>query len=503
MNDRVTRPNILILMADQLTARALPAYGNAVARTPHIDALAAGGVVFEHAYCNSPLCAPSWAVFMSGLLPPTTGCYDNATEFPSQLPTFVHVLRHAGYRTVLAGEMHFCGPDQMHGFEERLTTDIYPADYGWTPDWTRPEARPESYHNMDSVTQAGPCVRTNQMDFDEEVGWAAQQKLHDIARGSDRRPFCMVVSMTHPHDPFTIPGRYWDRFSDAEIDMPRVAEPARDPHALRLRHVCGMDAQPVTARHVRDARHAYYGAISYFDDQVGALVDALRATRMGGDTVVVVLADHGEFLGKRGLFYKMSFLEPACRIPLIVQAPQRFAAARVTGGVSLVDMLPTMAELGGAEVATPLDGTSLMPMLRGEPGRDVVPGEYLAEGTVAPMVMIHPAGRKYIHAEGDPDRLFDLAADPEELVNLGATGAAAAWVAEAARRWDLSRLLAEVLASQRRRRFVAEALAQGGPSAWDYQPVRDARQMYVRSHMKLDEIEAMARFPRVTRVPQL
>src|SRR5580658_3940265 len=121
-------PNFLILMADQLTAGALKAYGGATARTPSIDALADGGVVFESFYCNSPLCAPSRFSMLSGRQISAIGAYDNAAEFPAQVPTFAHYLRRAGYRTVLSGKMHFCGSDQLHGFEERLTTDIYPAN---------------------------------------------------------------------------------------------------------------------------------------------------------------------------------------------------------------------------------------------------------------------------------------------------------------------------------------------------------------------------------------
>src|SRR5215472_1016665 len=177
-----TKPNLLIVMADQLAAGALPAYGNRIARTPHLDALAERAVIFSSAYCNSPLCAPSRFAFMSGRLPSAIGAYDNAAEFAAQVPTFAHYLRLAGYRTILAGKMHFCGADQLHGFEERLTTDIYPADFGWTPDWQRPEERPSWYHNMSSVREAGPCVRTNQLDFDEEVVFAARRRLFDLAR---------------------------------------------------------------------------------------------------------------------------------------------------------------------------------------------------------------------------------------------------------------------------------------------------------------------------------
>src|SRR5712672_2992933 len=155
-------------MADQLAASALPAYGG-LAKTPHLDALARGAVVFDSCYCNSPLCAPSRFSFLSGQLPSRIGAFDNAAEFPAAVPTFAHYLRRAGYQTALSGKMHFCGPDQLHGFEERLTTDIYPADFGWTPDWTRFEERPGWYHTMDSVIKAGPCTRTNQMDFVESA----------------------------------------------------------------------------------------------------------------------------------------------------------------------------------------------------------------------------------------------------------------------------------------------------------------------------------------------
>lgn len=501
-----SRPNILILMADQLTAGALPAYGNTVAKTPQLDRLARDGVVFDAAYCNSPLCAPSRAILMTGRLPSSTGAYDNAVEFPSQSPTFAHYLRDAGYRTILAGKMHFCGPDQLHGFEERLTTDIYPADFGWTPDWTRPEERPSWYHNMDSVTLAGRCVRTNQMDFDEEVGFLARQKIYDMARDSDDRPFCMIVSMTHPHDPFTMADPYWSRYTDAEIDMPKVGPEisADDPHAARLRHVCAQDAQAITEDQVRDARHAYYAAISYFDDHVGGLLKAVEESAFADNTIVMVIADHGEMLGERGLWFKMNFFEGAARIPLLMHAPGRFAPHRVAEPVSLVDILPTLADIAGEgrepHYATEHDGKSLLPYALGAGNHGTVIGEYCAEGVVAPMVMIRRGTLKFIHCPGDPDRLYDLAVDPEERDNIAARLPEdlqlQAFRAEVSERWDMKRLHADVLASQKRRRLVWQALQKGQRTSWDFQPVRDASQLYMRNHMKLDDLEAMARFPR-------
>src|SRR6476619_3459572 len=129
---------------------------NPVTQTPTIDRLARTGVVFDAAYSNSPLCTPARYCMMTGQLPSATRGYDNAAYLASTIPTFAHYARIGGYRTVLDGKMHFVGPDQLHGFEERRTTDIYPADFGWTPDWLQPDERIDWwYHNMDAVTQAG------------------------------------------------------------------------------------------------------------------------------------------------------------------------------------------------------------------------------------------------------------------------------------------------------------------------------------------------------------
>ena len=498
------QPNFLILMADQLSASALAAYGGP-AQTPHLDALVRQAVVFESCYCNSPLCAPSRFSFLSGQLPSKIGAYDNAAEFPAAVPTFAHYLRRAGYQTALSGKMHFCGPDQLHGFEERLTTDIYPADFGWTPDWERFAERPAWYHTMDSVTQAGPCVRTNQIDFDDEVTYSSRQKLFDIARGRDHRPFCLVVSMTHPHDPYAVPRRYWERYRDSDVPAPRVsrADVTDDPHSRRLRHVIGLGLQTPTAAQVHAARRAYLGAVSYVDEQMGVVLGALRESALERDTIVLVLADHGDMLGERGLWYKMNFFEPACRVPLIMSGPGRFAPHRSRSLVSLLDVLPTLRELSEGEgapgFAVPVDGRSLVPELNGHETAGDVIGEYLAEAAIAPVVMIRRGRHKFIHSPVDPDQLYDLEADPDERRNLADDkaheSARASFRAEAGERWSLPQLHQQVLASQRRRHLVYAALRQGKYLPWDYQPLRDATRLYVRNDQVLNDIEAMARFP--------
>ena len=512
-------------MADQLVPSALPFHGNAVAVAPALSALAESSVVFDAAYTASPLCSPARASLMTGMLPSRTGVYDNAAEFSSSIPTFAHYLRTAGYRTVLAGKMHFCGPDQLHGFEERLTTDIYPADFGWTPDWGHPHDRPTWYHDMSSVLDAGPCVRSNQLDFDEEVTFAAERSLFGHIRSADERPFCYVVSYTHPHDPFTITGRWWDLYQDANIPLPRFsgpgnrraeAAPARagpdpdglHPHERRLRAVCAMEQAGLTDDQVRAARRAYYGAISFVDDQVAKLLAVLRETGRLDDTVVIVTSDHGEMLGERGAWYKMSFYEGSIRVPLLVSSPLRFRPGRVGAAVSTMDLLPTLVDLasdnragqdGGPAPVGPLDGESLLPHLNGQPDRDEAVGEYLAEGAIAPIVMIRRGRHKFIHSPADPDQLFDLAADPDEQVNLAGDPNSAdltdAFRREAAARWDLAALDRAVRQSQQRRLAVRAALGTGLRTSWDYAPGYDAAHRYIRNDRDLGDLEREARFP--------
>lgn len=501
----MTRPNILFIMADQMAAPILPLHDPASPiQIPNLMRLATEGVVFDSAYCNSPLCAPSRFTLVTGQLPSKIGAYDNAADFPADVPTYAHYLRNLGYRTALSGKMHFCGPDQLHGYEERLTSDIYPADYGWAVNWDEPDVRPTWYHNMSSVLQAGPCVRTNQLDFDDDTIYRARQYLYDHVRGGSERPFCLTVSMTHPHDPYTIPKRYWDLYEGVDIPMPRQSiEPhEQDPHSQRLMKVIDLWDKPMPAEKIRDARRAYFGACSYVDEQIGRLLETLAECDLADDTLIIFSGDHGDQLGERGLWYKMHWFEMAARVPLIIHAPKRFNARRVAASVSTMDLLPTMVDLVGGTLDPhlPLDGRSLVSHLDGGEGHDEVIGEYMAEGTDSPLMMIRRGAWKFVYSEKDPCLLFNLAQDPLERENLA--GAAEcrtvydAFLNEARSRWDIERIHQDVLASQRRRRFVDAALNKGIRKSWDHQPMVNASEQYMRNHIDLDDLERRARYPK-------
>jgi choline-sulfatase len=457
------RPNILLVLADQLSARALAAYGGAVARTPNLDRLAERGVVFERALCASPLCVPSRAALATGLLPSSTCVYDNASELGAAVPTFAHHLRVLGYRTVVAGKMHFVGPDQLHGFEERPMPDVYPAGFDWVPDWRLEDHETLPwYHDLSSVRRAGPVRATLQIEYDLEVVHHARDAIAASARAADR-PLLLVASFTHPHDPYEVTREHWDRYADVEIDLPAHTLPPdpADAPTRRLRAMLGFDRESVSADEVARARRGYYAAMSLVDDHVGAILATLAEHGLADDTVVVFTSDHGDMLGERGLWYKMAPFEDSIRVPLVVHAPARFEPRRVAEVVSLLDLLPTLVELAGGEPPE-CDGSSLAPALDGDgpPQRDL-PVEYLAEGVRAPQVTVVRGPLKVIRELGEPDLAYDLEHDPYERSPVAAPP-------DLHGRWDLPQLDADVRASQERRRLVARALATGRQHPWDH-----------------------------------
>ena len=507
-------PNILFVMADQLTPGALPMYGNAVVKAPHLASLAERSTVFANAYCNFPICAPSRYSMLTGKLPHSIEAWDNAAELSAALPTINHYLRRAGYRTILSGKMHFVGPDQLHGYHERLITDIYPADFAWVPDWTEGPRNAPTGISMRNVLDAGECLRSLQIDYDDETEHLAQQKLYDLARDTARGPFFLTVSFSHPHSPYTASAEHWNRYRHDEIDMPRVAPiPVEqlDTHSRWLYYSHGRDRMQVEERHVRNARHAYYGMVSYVDDKVGRLMETLRATGLDRDTAVVFASDHGEMLGERGMWYKQTFFEPSARVPLMVSLPGRPGARTVESVVSLVDLFPTLLDLAGAgqptELASPIDGASLVPLIQGNAAgwRDEAISEYSDMGVCAPCRMVRSGSLKYVYTHGHPAQLFDLAADPLELRNVSGEARYAADEARLAKRilegWDPDDIHARVLRSQSERRLVYEASGRPGErNNWSHKVRPDDDRRFVRGGGDVEgtvAAKSRARFPHV------
>jgi choline-sulfatase len=346
------------------------------------------------------------------------------------------------------------------------------------------------------------------MEYDDEVAFFAEQKLYEFSRTSDsqtRRPWCLTVSFTHPHDPYVARRKYWDLYEDCPALEPKVGFipfEKQDAHSKRLYKASDYDSFSITREQIRRSRQGYFANISYIDDKVGSLLSVLERTRMADDTIILFCSDHGDMLGERGLWFKMSFFEGSARVPLTI-AGKNIPVGLIHQPTSNLDINPTLCALAGIDIASIMpwtDGQSLKPLIDGKNRSEPVLMEYAAEGTDAPMVAIRDGRYKFIHCEIDPPQLFDLESDPHELTNLAADPANAALAAKfmekVRARWDMPAFDAAVRASQAARWVVYPALRNGAYYPWEFQPLQKASERYMRNHMDLNVLEEQKRFPR-------
>jgi len=491
------QPNFLLVMADQLTPFMTGAYGNIQVHTPNLDSLCREGIRYDAAYSPNPLCTPARACFMTGRQSYELQCYDNAHSFSSEEPTFAHGMTLAGYETVLAGKMHFIGPDQLHGFAKRLTTDIYPSDLAWMPVFHDKER-----HIMqDPIGNAVNYVKGNTgaaewslfLNYDEETHFRAKEYLYDMDTENKQRtkPFCLCVSYHNPHDPFKVPAKYYDLYKDKDMDIPAQAEIAAAEQTTLDKWLADgfhrLDkfdaAQP---ENLLAVRRAYAALVTYIDDKLGELLDVLRHTGQLDNTVILFTSDHGDMLGERGMVQKRCFYEWSSRVPMVLRLPDgAFAGQTVQTPCSLLDVGATLLELADAErfTAPQTDGASLLKPLR-EPDfqRDVF-SEYHGEGVQWPCFMIRRGDWKYTYIHQKECQLFNLADDPTERDNLVGNPlyqAVESDLREAIlRRFSPDAVLAYLDESAAKRAIVRAANAISGVR-WDFTPAFDGRKRYIR-----------------------
>jgi choline-sulfatase len=336
----------------------------------------------------------------------------------------------------------------------------------------------------------------------------ATQKLYQLSREQDdaeHRPWCLTVSLSHPHDPYVARKQYWDLYENCQALDPEtgfIARDDQDAHSQRLYHASDYPSFDITREQVRRSRRGYFANISYVDDKLGELLDVLKRTRMLDDTTILFCSDHGDMLGERGLWFKMSFFEGSVRVPLMI-AGNGVPSGLIEAPVSNLDVTPTLCDLAGIDIgaiAPWTDGQSLLPLAKGGQRTTPVLIEYAAEGSYAPLVAIRDGKYKFVHCELDPPQLFDLEADPLERDNLANDPAHTALVTAFTRavraRWDMVAFDAAVRESQARRWVVYPALRNGAYYPWDFQPLQKASERYMRNHMNLDNLEESKRYPR-------
>lgn len=457
-------PNILFIMVDQMTPFMMSCYGQRAAITPNLDRLARNGTVFDNAYCNAPLCVPSRTSMFAGRLTAAVESWDNASEFRADTPTIMHYLRAAGYHTAVSGKTHFIGPDQYHGFHERLTPCIYPTHFKFMHPWSKGPYYIQGTSVQLGLGKLGPSEVNGQIDFDTMAFSRALEKLSRHALdGKNAPPLFLNVSLTQPHDPYCAPRKYLEMYRDASIPMPKPHDDIRklSPTYEWVRIVHGLDKETPSPEKVREARRCYLAMCTWLDDRIGQLLSEVERLGMSGNTLVVLTSDHGDMLGEKGQWFKRMYLEWSARIPLIMSWPGRVPAGkRVSSLVSLVDLLPTFAEAAGVQVRTRIDGQSLLPLLDGRDSganREVI-GEYFGEGTIEPIRMVRRGDYKYITVNGYPPQLYDLKRDPGENVNAAGRAEYAAVEKElrarAEKDWDAPALKRAVMASHAERDFL-------------------------------------------------
>lgn len=418
-----SRPNILLIVSDEHNPKVAGCYGNATAKTPHLDELAAGGVTFENAYTNSPLCVPCRQSMTMGKYCSRIGVWSNNCYVPDdKTPSIAHSMNAAGYQSYLCGKMHYDATTRygfadvggnmnngfMSGHGSRRPADLLPAG--------KLSNRFEEFRTGET---------SSVIAHDSSVTTGAVEFLRKYKRSD--KPFFFLAGYIAPHFPLIVPERYYAPFK-GKIPMPVIPPGHLNNLPLNYKHLrSGFGMTSVPEDIVRRGRELYYGLTYWVDDQIGRTLAALKQSPAADNTVVIYTTDHGENMGEHGLWWKNCMYENAARVPLIVNWPQRWKGGqRRAGACSLVDVMQTVADMGGARCGEDWNGTSLCRWMDDASAswKDLAVSEYYAHNIASGYAMLRSGQYKYVyHTAPDekhaPQReLYDLKADPDEFTNL-------------------------------------------------------------------------------------
>jgi choline-sulfatase len=433
MPEKPSRPNILLLMADQWRYDYLGSAGAEFLRTPNLDRLAERGMLFTHCCTNSPVCAPARIALATGLQPTRLGALDNHSFLPHTVPTYYQRLRDRGYRVGCVGKLDLAKPDGYNGrYGDR------PCVFGWG--FTHPEECEGKMHAGRKPHPQGPYTYWLQEQgllgrFHEDYtarqarGWIIgashdsvlpTEAFEDVYIGRravewienvpDDFPWHFFVSFVGPHDPFDPPTEYAERHRRA--DVPEPIEISAAPRCRRVEQ----RRREHDREEVRRTRRQYGAAIEVIDDQVGRILDALERRGLADGTIVLFSSDHGEMLGDHGLYTKSVAYEAALRVPLIVAGPGIEPQRTSDRLIELIDLNPTLCELAGLAPQEDIDARSICPLLRGEARRhrsEIV-------SALRGLRCIRTGRYKLIDNYNDIPELYDLQEDPHELTNAAA-----------------------------------------------------------------------------------
>lgn len=415
--------NLVFIMSDEHNKRVLGSYGHAMIRTPHLDRLAARGTRFTNAYTNCPICVPARAAFATGQYVHRIRYWDNAIAYDGRIASWGHRLMAQGHRVTSIGKLHYVDSDaRRNGFDEEILPLHIVNGVGDLLGLIRDELprRPGS-------AKLGPEAGRGESEYthyDRSVAREAVRWLKEEAPLYRDRPWALYVGFVSPHFPLIAPPDFYDLYPENEVPWPDMYE-----HESRPRHPfldamrkCLCFDDPFDAPMVRRAITAYMGLVSFLDDNIGTILNALEESGLAASTRVVYSSDHGDNLGTRGLWGKSTMYEESAGIPMIMAGPDVPAGAACDTPVTLVDAFPTIVEALGAEPDpqdAALPGHSLIRIAQGATPVRTILSEYHAAGAICGAYMIRRGNYKYIHYVGLPPMLFDLERDPHERIDLG------------------------------------------------------------------------------------
>ncbi len=422
--EAASRPNILVIMSDEHNAGVTGYYGNDIARTSNLDGLCRRGIAFESCYCNSPLCVPSRLSFTSGKYASRVGGWSNNCRLDSDdYPSLPRIMNDAGYESVLCGKMHY-DRTRRYGFTE-IGGNMNNASKTGKGSRRRADNLKPKGKLSDRFDKFHAGDKSSILNHDRKVTAATVEFLGN--RKASDKPVFLFVGYLAPHFPLIVPRKYWDQYK-GKVPMPEIPRGHLESQPRNYKHLrVAFNMEDVPDEIVMKGRELYYGLTQWLDDQIGKILWSLADSEAADNTVVIYTTDHGENMGEHGLWWKNCLYEHASRVPLIISWPARWKGGQWrTQACSLVDVVQTIAELGGAYVPEDWNGDSMLQWLD-KPGagwKDLAVSEYYGHNVASGSAMIRKGKYKYVyHTPADSDHpaereLYDLLSDPGEFDNL-------------------------------------------------------------------------------------
>jgi choline-sulfatase len=461
--------NLLIIMSDQHSRGLSGCYGHPLVRTPNIDRLAARGTRFTSCWSPSPVCIPARASFATGKYIHQIGFWDNADPYDGSVPSWHHRLRDAGHRVVSIGKLHFRSDEDDCGFSESIVPMQVVEGKGDLLGLIRDDlpVRGAAYK---MARMAGPG-ESPYTQYDREIAARAQIWLREEAREYARTPWVLFVSFVAPHYPLTAPPEhFYSYFDDPKLPMPTLYDRSDRPDHPFIRDYAesfNFDDYFESPTDVLRAVAGYYGLCSFMDEQVGKVLEALAASGLAENTRVIYTSDHGDAVGKRGLWGKSTLYEETVGVPLIVAGAEIPEARVIDTPTNLVDVYPFIMECAGDAHAGLIEqghpGCSIARLARGEQPSRTVLSEYHGMGSTTGAFAIRHGRFKYIHYVKYRPQLFDLANDPDERQDLAGNPGFADLVAQSESK--LRALLSPEEVDRQARERQAEQLERYGGRA--------------------------------------